>query len=213
MSTLKALLIAMLFNTSHSFTLSTTIKASNQKKMIVLQKMKSVSLEVDTGFIATELRGAAMKLHTTRQAPKDGGIKVSDDELKEPYVPTIENYLSFLVDSQHVYNTMEEIVNSKEMLSPFRNTGLERTEPLERDIEFIVHEFKIRRPSVGEYGKSYASKLKSINSIPEFICHYYNYYFAHTAGGRMIGKQMSALLLNGKTLEFYKVCRIKTNRF
>jgi heme oxygenase len=37
------------------------------------------------------------------------------------------------------------------------------------------------------------------------MCHYYNFYFAHTAGGRMIGKQMSALLLDKKTLDFYKV--------
>ena len=43
------------------------------------------------------------------------------------------------------------------------------------------------------------------NNIPKFICHYYNYYFAHLAGGRMIGKQMSKLLLDGETLEFYKV--------
>jgi hypothetical protein len=25
---------------------------------------------------------------------------------------------------------------------------------------------------------------------PAFICHYYNFYFAHTAGGRMIGKKV-----------------------
>jgi len=47
--------------------------------------------------------------------------------------------------------------------------------------------------------------IKSSDDIPEFMCHYYNYYFAHLAGGRMIGKQMSKLLLDGETLEFYKV--------
>jgi heme oxygenase (biliverdin-producing, ferredoxin) len=205
MSTLTALLMVSLITMTQSFTLSTMVKISSQRNTVISQRMKSVGVDVDTGFIATELRGAAMKLHTTKQAPKDGGVVVSDEELKEPYVPTIEDYLAFLVDSQHVYSAMEEIVNSQEILSPFRNTGLERTEALEKDIEYITHEFQIRRPSVGENGKSYASKLKSITSIPEFICHYYNYYFAHTAGGRMIGKQMSALLLERKTLEFYKV--------
>ena len=28
-------------------------------------------------------------------------------------------------------------------------------------------------------------------SPPAFMCHYYNHYFAHTAGGRMIGKAVS----------------------
>ena len=49
------------------------------------------------------------------------------------------------------------------------------------------------------------AEIAARDAVPEFMCHYYNYYFAHTAGGRMIGKQMSALLLNKKTLEFYKV--------
>ena len=37
-----------------------------------------------------------------------------------------------------------------------------------------------------------------------FVCHFYNFYFAHTAGGRMIGKMMSDKLLGGRTLEFYQ---------
>ena len=38
---------------------------------------------------------------------------------------------------------------------------------------------------------------------PSFICHFYNVYFAHTAGGRMIGKKVSDMILGGKTLDFY----------
>lgn len=158
------------------------------------------------GFIETELRGAAMKLHTRSQAPKEG--QAEEKKLpKEPYVPTHADYLRFLVDSNHVYEAMEEIVNSKDALAVFRNTGLERTEGLAKDIQFMMDEYNLERPEVSSYGKDYADKLKEIASrdaIPEFMCHYYNYYFAHTAGGRMIGKQMSALLLNKLTLEFYK---------
>lgn len=36
-----------------------------------------------------------------------------------------------------------------------------------------------------------------------FTCHFYNFYFAHTAGGRMIGKMMSDKLLDGHKLNFY----------
>ena len=39
---------------------------------------------------------------------------------------------------------------------------------------------------------------------PAFICHFYNVYFAHTAGGRMIGKKVSDMILDGKALDFYQ---------
>lgn len=166
------------------------------------------------GFIDTELRGAAMRLHTKSQSPKEGQVqdKPQQHPNKEPYVPTLEDYLKFLVDSQHVYQTFEEVIQSSELspeLTPFCNTGLERSERLKQDIEFITREYNLEKPSVGSYGESYARDIRNIASkgkdaLPEFICHYYNYYFAHTAGGRMIGKQMSALLLDRKTLEFYK---------
>ena len=42
-------------------------------------------------------------------------------------------------------------------------------------------------------------------SLPAFVCHFYNHYFAHTAGGRMIGKKMAAMLLEGHELHFYQV--------
>ena len=102
----------------------------------------------------------------------------------------------------------EDIVNEREELAVFRNTGLERVQPLETDIQFMVKEYDLERPAVGMPGVSYAEEMRQLGKegkVPELICHFYNYYFAHTAGGRMIGKQMSALLLNKKTLEFYKV--------
>ena len=147
------------------------------------------------------------------QSPKEGKVQVKPQE-KEPYVPTQADYLSFLVDSQHVYQALEEIVNDHEALAVFRNTGLERTQGLETDIQFMMKEYDLERPPVGSFGTDYATLLRDMAAssssgsddfVPEFMCHFYNYYFAHTAGGRMIGKKMSSLLLNKKTLEFYKV--------
>jgi heme oxygenase (biliverdin-producing, ferredoxin) len=164
----------------------------------------SVGTASTGSFIDTELRGAAMKLHTRSQAPKEGQ---AEERKMDPYVTTHADYLAFLVDSQHVYRAFEDAVNSNDRLSVFRDTGLERVVPLEADIEFMVKEYGIIRPAVGRAGLQYAElirKLGAEGSIPEFICHYYNFYFAHTAGGRMIGKQMSALLLDKKVLEFYK---------
>jgi len=153
-------------------------------------------------FIETQLRGAAMKLHTTVQSPKEG--TVVDEQPKVPYVPTHADYLQFLVDSQHVYQALEEIVNDRPELEPFRATKLERVAPLELDIQYMSSTYGLDRPTVSPAGTFYATHLRSITSVPEFMCHFYNFYFAHTAGGRMIGKQMSSLLLEKKTLEFYK---------
>lgn len=143
-----------------------------------------------------------MRLHTREQAPKEGEAAAKK---MEPYVTTRADYLAFLVDSQYVYRAMEKMVHEKDELAAYRETGLERVVPLEKDIEFMMSEYGLSRPEVGQPGRAYVELLETIESVPEFMCHYYNFYFAHTAGGRMIGKQMSALLLDKKTLEFYKV--------
>ena len=55
-------------------------------------------------------------------------------------------------------------------------------------------------------GSAYAEYLEALaeRDPPAFLCHFYNQYFAHTAGGRMIGNQMSDKLLDGKDLAFYQ---------
>lgn len=175
---------------------------------VSLSMSASVESKTAGGFIETELRGKAMQLHTRSQAPKEGQAQ---EKKMEPYTPTRADYLAFLVDSQHIYKAFEDIVNENDELSVFRNTGLERVNALETDIDFMVNEYGLERPEVGKPGLDYAEAMRRLGSerlIPEFMCHYYNFYFAHTAGGRMIGKQMSSLLLDKKTLEFYKVRRM-----
>lgn len=157
--------------------------------------------------ILQELRDVAMRLHTREQAPREGQAE-APKKPAEPYVPTQADYLQFLVDSYVVYVALEEIVNEVDVLAPFRNSGLERTEALEKDIEYMCTRFDLQRPEAGKAGSMYAAQLKDMiksdDDVPEFMCHYYNFYFAHLAGGRMIGKQMSKLLLDGEALEFYK---------
>jgi heme oxygenase (biliverdin-producing, ferredoxin) len=192
-------------------------RSADQRRRILLasttatpeQQQQNQESTATTSFIQTELRGAAMKLHTRQQAPREGQAAVVEDaqaqQQQERYTPTHADYLAFLVDSHHVYQALEEIVRERSELEPFRNTGLERVRALELDIAFLVQEYGLDRPRVGKPGTAYADHLRRIESMPEFVCHYYNFYFAHTAGGRMIGKRMSALLLDRKTLEFYKV--------
>ena len=157
--------------------------------------------------ILQELRDVAMRLHTREQAPREGQAE-APKKPAEPYVPTQADYLQFLVDSYVVYVALEEIVNKIDSLAPFRNCGLERTQALEKDVQYMCQRFDLQRPEAGKAGSMYAAQLKNMiksdADIPVFMCHYYNFYFAHLAGGRMIGKQMSKLLLDGEALEFYK---------
>lgn len=53
-----------------------------------------------------------------------------------------------------------------------------------------------------EYAKKIAAAAKT--DAPAFICHYYNFYFAHTAGGRMIGSKVGQMLALEKELKFYQ---------
>ena len=74
----------------------------------------------------------------------------------------------------------------------FRNTGLERSEALKKDLEWFRQQgHTIPEPS--DPGTTYSSLLEELSEKdPQaFICHFYNVYFAHTAGGRMIGKKVN----------------------
>jgi hypothetical protein len=76
----------------------------------------------------------------------------------------------------------------------FQHTGLERSAALAADLQYMQQQYKLPPPTVQEDGPgmTYARHLRQLaeNDPQSFICHFYNYYFAHTAGGRMIGKKV-----------------------
>ena len=76
----------------------------------------------------------------------------------------------------------------------FCATGLERSSSLAADIEWFKETYKLAAPSVHPDGPgaTYAKLIADLaKTDPQaFICHYYNFYFAHTAGGRMIGNKV-----------------------
>ncbi|XP_072961734.1 heme oxygenase 1, chloroplastic-like [Typha angustifolia] len=156
------------------------------------------------GFV-DEMRAVAMKLHTKDQSKE--GEKESDAPPMAKWEPSIEGYLRFLVDSKLVFDTLESIVKKAAYpwYAEFRNTGLERSEQLAKDLEWFKQQgHAIPEPS--NPGVSYACYLEELakNDPQAFICHFYNTYFAHSAGGRMIGKKVAEKILNKKELEFYK---------
>ncbi|KAL1309401.1 hypothetical protein AAHE18_17G174600 [Arachis hypogaea] len=155
-----------------------------------------------------ELKSVSMKMHTREQA-RDGEKQPKQPEERSvsKWDPTIDGYLKFLVDSMVVFDTLEKIINMLFTLhvsynhDEFRNTGLERCANLAKDLKWFKEEgHAIPEPS--SPGLNYAKYLKELSESDEqaFICHFYNIYFAHSAGGRMIGKKVAEKLLNKKEL-------------
>ncbi|XWS72924.1 hypothetical protein CRYUN_Cryun02cG0081300 [Craigia yunnanensis] len=159
------------------------------------------------GFVE-EMRFVAMKLHTREQA-KEGEKEVKEPEERpvRKWEPSVDGYLKFLVDSKLVYDTLEGIIDKAAFPSyaEFRNTGLERSEKLAKDLQWFKEQ-GYAVPETSSPGVIYAEYLKELSEKdPQaFICHFYNIYFAHSAGGRMIGKKVAEKILDNKELEFYK---------
>ncbi|KAJ4917023.1 hypothetical protein Rs2_02573 [Raphanus sativus] len=156
------------------------------------------------GFVE-EMRFVAMKLHTKEQA-KEGEKETKSPEERPVslWEPTVDGYLRFLVDTKLVYDTLEEEATSP-TYAEFKNTGLERSEKLAIDLEWFKEQgYEIPKPTA--LGKTYSQYLKDLaEKDPQaFICHFYNIYFAHSAGGRMIGRKVAERILEGRELEFYK---------
>ncbi|OMO81104.1 heme oxygenase-like protein [Corchorus capsularis] len=159
------------------------------------------------GFVE-EMRFVAMKLHTRDQA-KEGEkeVKEPEEQSVRKWEPSVDGYLKFLVDSKLVYDTLEGIIDKAAFPSyaEFKSTGLERSASLAKDLQWFKEQgYAIPEPS--SPGVTYSEYLKELSEKdPQaFICHFYNIYFAHSAGGRMIGKKVAEQILNSKELEFYK---------
>ncbi|KAL3747688.1 hypothetical protein ACJRO7_016484 [Eucalyptus globulus] len=159
------------------------------------------------GFV-DEMRMVAMKLHTREQAREgEKEVKGPEERSISKWNPTVDGYLRFLVESKSVYDALEGIVDKPDFpcYAELRNTGLERSERLGKDLEWFKGQgYGIPGPSGP--GVNYACYIQELSEkdFPAFLCHFYNFYFAHTAGGRIIGKKVAGKILNNKDLEFYK---------
>ncbi|KAI4336954.1 hypothetical protein L6164_015420 [Bauhinia variegata] len=121
--------------------------------------------------------------------------------------PIMEGFLKYMVDSELVFSTVERIVDESSDVSYayFRKTGLERAEAYSKDLEWLNQQgFMIPDPS--SPGLSYAKYLEELSekSAPLFLCHFYNIYFSHIAGGQVISRKVSEKILEGQELEFYR---------
>lgn len=151
-----------------------------------------------------EMRAKAMSLHTFSQAPKQKDVKkdTSSNTQMEQWQTTKGDFLQFLVDSLVVYTAYEEVVQKPE-LARLRNSGLERVEGLNKDIVFIQNKYGLTPPAPSLAATEYASYVKTLETNV-FVTHFYNYYFAHTAGGRMIGQTVMDTVFEGHLFDFYQ---------
>ena len=148
-----------------------------------------------------------MKLHTKDQAPREGKQEASALPIDQ-WNPKRSDFMQFLVDSRTVYDYFEnQLTNNQDypMFLRFANTGLERVEALDKDIKFL-NGLGVVTPKPTDAATNYIQYLQGlINEKPESVlCHWYNYYFAHSAGGRMIGRLMQDRLFGGKQFQFYE---------
>ncbi|KAL2512739.1 putative inactive heme oxygenase 2 [Abeliophyllum distichum] len=179
--------------------------------------------------ITEEMRFVAMKLRNSGKKKGEENLSLDDKELVkngekeenssldkgnydnnrngETWQPSMEGFLKYLVDSKLVFSTVERIVDESSDVSYvyFRKTGLERSECLSKDLDwFSCQGNSIPQPS--NPGVTYAQYLEELaeKSPPLFLCHFYNIYFSHIAGGQVIAKQVSKKLLEERELEFYQ---------
>lgn len=157
------------------------------------------------GFVE-EMRFVAMRLHTKDQAPSEGGQEASSLPI-DMWMPTQADFMQFLVDSRAVYAFFENelCVAGNGMFEKFMGTGLERLDSLKKDIEYL-NSLGIQTTPPTAAATRYIEYMKAlVKDKPESVlCHWYNYYFAHSAGGRMIGRLMQNRLFDGRQFAFYE---------
>ncbi|WOL02784.1 hypothetical protein Cni_G11503 [Canna indica] len=157
--------------------------------------------------IVQEMRFVAMRLRNDSGGGEEQGEGETGRDGGKTWQPSMEGFLKYLVDSKLVFETIERIVDESTDVAHvyFRKTGLERASSLSKDLEwFSQNHIFIPRPS--NPGTAYATYLSNLaeKSVPSFLCHFYNIYFAHITGGQAIGKKVSSMLLEGREPEFYR---------
>lgn len=73
----------------------------------------------------------------------------------------------------------------------FRKTGLERSESLSKDLEWLSQQGNVI-PEPSNPGVVYAQYLEELGekSPRLFVSHFYNIYFSHVTGGQVIAKKV-----------------------
>ncbi|KAI4996980.1 probable inactive heme oxygenase 2, chloroplastic [Hordeum vulgare subsp. vulgare] len=152
------------------------------------------------------------EVEDNEEMDEEGNDEVKEEEGEdnhevEEWMPSMEGFVRYLVDSKLVFDTVERIIAGSTDVAYvyFRRSGMERAASIEKDLEWF-REQAIEIPEPSTFGSTYAAYLSELagRSAPAFLSHYYNIYFSHTTGGLAIGKKTCDKILEGRLLEFYK---------
>ena len=189
-------------NSAFKSTTTTTGKSAMLKCVSGVHRQSTQM--VGKSFVHDEMRPSAIKFHSRDQTSQ------GQQPAQVPFTqwsPTKADYLHYLVDSLAVYGELEPAVANHMDLRSIRVPGLERANALRADIQWMCRfDPKLKVPAVGTPGLAYTAyikKLLEVNDVPGLVCHYYNTYFALSAGGLRIGQHLANKLLGGKKLQFY----------
>ncbi|EEE59197.1 hypothetical protein OsJ_11142 [Oryza sativa Japonica Group] len=170
-------------------------------------KMDDTGAEEEVGDGVSEDASASEE----EEEEEDDDDVVEEEEegagLEGEWMPSMEGFVKYLVDSKLVFDTVERIVAESTDVAYvyFRKSGLERSARITKDLEWFGGQ-GIAVPEPSTAGSTYATYLTELaeSNAPAFLSHYYNIYFAHTTGGVAIGNKISKKILEGRELEFYK---------
>ncbi|XP_052145845.1 probable inactive heme oxygenase 2, chloroplastic isoform X1 [Oryza glaberrima] len=177
-----------------------------------LRNPKRTTLKMDdTGAEEEVGDGVSEDASASEEEEEDDDDVVEEEEegagLEGEWMPSMEGFVKYLVDSKLVFDTVERIVAESTDVAYvyFRKSGLERSARITKDLEWFGGQ-GIAVPEPSTAGSTYATYLTELaeSNAPAFLSHYYNIYFAHTTGGVAIGNKISKKILEGRELEFYK---------
>ncbi|CAJ2675478.1 unnamed protein product [Trifolium pratense] len=183
-------------NSSSSYQQSVLKKKNRYRK---LYPGESTGITEEMRFVAMRLRKDKI---TNNYVVEDG-----QEQLPDTWQPSMVGFIRFLVDNQLVFTTLERLIDDSDNVSfaYLRKTGLERSEGILKDIEWLKQE-GVEIPNPSTRGITYAKYLEELSekSPPLFLSHFYNIHFSHISASQVIVKQVSEKLLKGKELEICK---------
>lgn len=191
------------------------LRNTNKTRRISESESDSSDKEIDEGVEShnngeSENNGSEVELsdNEDESSPRSSAAAASGDggvSRGETWEPSVEGFVNYLVNSKLIFDTVERIVDDSTDVSYvyFRNTGLERSESISKDLEWFSQQ-DVLIPEPSKPGVTYANYLKELaeKSPPLFLCHFYNIYFSHIAGGQVITNEVSKRIFEGKKLEF-----------
>ncbi|PNY03970.1 putative inactive heme oxygenase 2 chloroplastic-like [Trifolium pratense] len=176
-------------NSSSSYQQSVLKKKNRYRK---LYPGESTGITEEMRFVAMRLRNDKI---TTNYVVEDG-----QEQLPDTWQPSMVGFIRFLVDNQLVFTTLERLIDDSDNVSfaYLRKTGLERSEGILKDIEWLKQE-GVEIPNPSTRGITYAKYLEELaeKSPPLFLSHFYNIHFSHISASQVIVKQERSHLVIG----------------